>query len=151
MTSYPNQSRSTVAKFFNAASLLALSLGLMLTLGCDDSDPRTGTVSGFVSLDDQPLGSGNILLLSESGASGGAELAADGTYTLSCTPGKYLVAVMPIAVEVGPDGKPTDPQAAANVVEIPMHYQDVGTSEIAIEVVAGDNDFHISLDSKSKR
>ncbi|QDV69573.1 hypothetical protein Poly24_32890 [Rosistilla carotiformis] len=151
MKSHPKSLMTTT--FSRSARVLgaALPLAILLTLGCGEPNPRTATVSGNVLLDDQPLDSGNLLLLSESGESGGAELNADGTYTLTCIPGTYHVAVMPISVEVGPDGTPMNPEQAASTVEIPQKYHDVGSSELTVEVTDGENTFDIPLVSMPKR
>lgn len=127
-----------------------MSLTCLLSIGCD-AEQRTSTVVGRVTLDDQPLSSGSILLLSDLGDSGGAEVQSDGTFTLACNPGTYHVAVMPVAVKAGVDGLPVDPTQAGNAVEIPKMYQDVGSSEITVEVTEGENTLDVPLVSKPKK
>lgn len=136
-------------KLFSSPTLVALAICVLVMPGCDGGDPRTATVSGRVTLDGQPVDSGSILLLSETGDSGGAELDSGGAYSLVCKPGKYLVAVMPIPVEVGQDGRPLNPMQAGRSTKIPKHYQDVGSSELAVEVNSGDNTFDVVLVSKA--
>ncbi len=140
-----------IANLIKRAGWIALIPCLIVTLGCGAGEPRTSTVVGRVTLDDQPLNAGSILLLSETGDSGGGELNADGTYSLVCKPGSYLAAVMPLAVEVGEDGAPLNPAQSANAMKIPPQYQDVGSSKLTVDVSAGDNTFDVQLVSKPAR
>lgn len=128
---------------------LVLVCSLVHAVGCSsESEGRSAELSGRVTLDAQPLDSGSLLLLSENGESGGASLNADGSFTLNCKPGKYLVAVTPLVAETGPEGVPLEPASPAGTIEIPKKYHDVGTSELKVEVGQGSNSADFELVSK---
>ena len=127
---------------------IALLAGLLLAWGCSKAEHNPCSLSGTVTVDEQPLDGGSLLLLTEDGQVSGAAVKTDGKYTLQCKPGTYKVAVGPHEVIVGADGVPLDGLAPVNSIKIPKKYQDVGTSELEVVVTEGSNTYDINLTSK---
>ena len=130
------------------ASRLTIPVALMLMWGCSDADYNPCSLSGKVTVDEQPLDGGSLLLLTEDGQVSGAPVKADGTYTLECKPGTYKIAVAPLEVIVGADGVPLSGVKPTSSIEIPKKYQDVGTSNLEVVVTNGRNTHDIELISK---
>lgn len=119
------------------ADLFLCAIALSLAIGCSD-EPPTGSVSGTVTLNDQPLGSGIVILLDEqTGVGGSAELDASGRYKIaSIRVGTYQVAVQ------GPPPPAPHEMADATVPPappIPPKFQSAETSGLSVEVEEGKN------------
>jgi len=139
---------SLAANLHPRTCCIALLAGLSLTWGCSNAEYNPCSLSGKVTVDEQPLDGGSLLLLTADGQVTGAAVKADGTYTLKCKPGTYKIAVAPPQVIVGPDGVPLDGLEPVSSIEIPKKYQDVGTSELEILVTDGSNSHDIKLTSQ---
>ncbi len=90
-----------------------LLLGLLPIVGC--GDPNWGTVSGTVSLNDQPLESGTVAFYSEeNGPTAYGQIRSDGSYYLKTgtktglKAGKYVATVIS-TTKPDPDAKVEDP------------------------------------------
>ncbi|MFI4875196.1 MAG: hypothetical protein ACIALR_07660 [Blastopirellula sp. JB062] len=124
-------------------------LQLLAVAGCSQNSGATASVSGQVTLDGTVVPSGSVVLIDQSGKIATAELQTDGTYSLTCSPGKYQVAVTP-PPPVDPLAPKTE-QIARQAVPVPKRYADVGTSGLTLDAKAGDNTHDLALDSSAKR
>jgi hypothetical protein len=94
-----------------AFGLLTLALG---AVGCGNSASETAEVTGKVTFNGQPVTAGSVYFVLESkadGASGGAPIAADGTFKGRAPVGKCKVAIQTQAFKPrekmsGPPGTP---------------------------------------------
>ena len=117
---------------------------MLFGVGCGEQtyEGRSAVVKGNVLLSGAPLSAGNVLFMMEDGHAATSPLAADGTYSTQCRPGKYNVAVTPPEL--------VDPLAAASnpakMASIPRRYQDLGTSGLSFDAKAGNNQFDIKLE-----
>ncbi|RCS54477.1 carboxypeptidase regulatory-like domain-containing protein [Bremerella cremea] len=127
---------------------LAWLIGLAALVGCNIGASPSASVDGAVTLNGKPIPDGSIVLVNDQGSIATAALQPDGSYSLKCPPGKYLVAVTP-----PPEPDPLAPKnvgPAPKRIDIPRSYLDVGTSGLIAEVKEGGNSFDFDLDSKFK-
>ena len=130
-------------------SLCALwSSAAVLSVGCGSPE---ATVSGVVTLDDQPLSGGSVSFVPAfDGAGASAEIQTDGSYEArtanaeGLAAGRYRVAVRALG-ESTPDPRGGPPKPGKLLT--PQRYARSTTSGIEVEVVAGDNDLPIKLSS----
>lgn len=125
-------------------NLFTVSLALVVLSGCGGSEP-TGTVTGKVTLDGQPVTAGEIGFISAKGFSAVAEIGSDGSFTLeeNLPVDKYTVTVNGPGLTEAPGEEGGD--AVAAKTSIPEGYFDESTSDITQEIVAGPNTVTIAL------
>lgn len=122
--------------------LLPCWFALMLP-GCGGSKP-TGTVSGKVTFQGEPITEGEVLLVSDDKTNGGtATLDANGTFKLPqpIPVGTYTVCVTPPPLEMADDPS----QAAPPSSKIPDKYYSELTSDLKREISEGENTLDIEL------
>jgi hypothetical protein len=139
-------------------TLAGLVLLTLCSMGCSD----LASVSGQVTLDDQPLKGGRdlrvtVMFVPESGASATAAALADedGQYTLSTgsksgvQPGNYLVGIS--AVEMMRSENDSAPPSGRRLT--PALYADPQRSGFRAEVQSGSNtfDFHLRSDAGKRK
>jgi hypothetical protein len=120
---------------------------LTLLAGCaGQTHPAHSPVTGSVTLDGKPLGSGAVLFESATGFAGSANLASGGTFRMRCQygdglpVGHYRVAVVPTE----PDPLRRD---AAPASPIPLRYRDFATSGLQATMEKGCAPFDFDLRS----
>lgn len=119
------------------------SLALLLCVaGCGAQGKPTGTLSGTVTLDSQPVTAGEVhLFSSEKGAGARATLDPGGKFAVTepLDTGTYKVYITAPAVMAtgGPDGSP--PPVTAKLA-IPAKYLQLETTDLSVEVKEGDNE-----------
>jgi hypothetical protein len=137
-----------------AACGLAVSLALLAS-GC--FGPNTASVSGTVTLDGQPLPNGNVSFYpegSEAGAPAYGQTDAAGRYSLSTgsdaglAPGKYVAVV--VATKEPPQLYDATGAEVPPIPITPAKYANVQTSDLRVEVKAGNNDVPLALQSPGK-
>lgn len=134
------------ASTFVSYALLSVALLPLLT-GCGNSaDSSSGTVSGRVSYEGQPVQQGVVTLYSsELGVGISEEIQADGQYATQ-TPipiGNYVVTVLP--PEEPPPMEEDLVVTIAPVKDIPEKYRDPAKSGLNIDVSQGQNSFDIEM------
>jgi hypothetical protein len=119
-------------------------LAVILIVGCSNSEP-TGSVSGKVILDGQPITAGTVCYMSEDGFAAVGEVGADGSFTLDdqLPAGSYTVSVSPPQITEAPGAA----DAAIPQSPIPEGYFDESTSDIVQEIKEGENTVTIDLKS----
>lgn len=129
---------SSVSRWRVAVVAGLLGLGLV---GCGGSGKGpTGTVSGQVTLNEQPLTSGYIVLTSpKQGNAAGSKLDGKGGFNLTdpLPIGDYVVTVTPPPVETSPLTTPAG--AASPKSNIPEKYRTEAKSDLKFTVKAGAN------------
>ena len=116
--------------------------------GCGSGDGKpSGSVSGRITFQGQPVTSGVVNLMSQKlGAGASAPLGDDGKYRLadSLELGDYKVMVTPPPPPPPrpEDGPPKPPPAAAN---IPKKYRTEATTDLSATVKSGSNTFDFDL------
>lgn len=127
-------------------------LVLALVVGC--GGPPRADVSGTVTLDGRPLGSGRIIFEQE-GRSYTGLIGADGRYDLrggasGVAPGTYAVAILPPAPEFVPQPNSTDMRLVnpPDPRTHPERYRSTATSGITRAVAAGRSIIDIELSSQ---
>jgi hypothetical protein len=118
--------------------------------GCSGA---AASVSGTVTMDGQPLTTGNVSFYPEgdSGAPAYGQIDAQGRYSLKTgsdlglTPGSYTVVV--VATKDPPE--PYDKTGAENppIPITPGKYGNVATSDLKVQVNGGRNDIPLALQS----
>lgn len=128
-------SRSTNA----AACLLAVLLAGGVS-GCreHESSLASAPVAGVVIYNGKPLGCGRIMFVHDSGQATGAELAADGRFTLTAYQGTNRVAVECLEVD-RPGSNKSRSRSGNNPSLIPIRYANYSTSRLTCEVREGKN------------
>ena len=112
--------------------------------GCTSAEP-TGTVSGKVTLEGEPVTEGVVSFLSESGYSTTADIQPDGSFSVTggMPADKYTISVSP--------PEPTEALAPGEAEmaksPIPRGYFDESTSDIVEEIKEGENTVTIDLKS----
>lgn len=139
-----------------------LAVATFTGFGCTGDDGGysgpTGTVSGTVTLDGNPVAANVSFLNTEKGYSASGAADSSGNYSLSTKGsnaipvGKYQVAVTePPAKEMSPEEameaslKSEDGSIPATDSAIPSKYNSPGGSGLSFEVKEGDNSFEIKM------
>ena len=123
-------------------NIITLLVGLLAyapwSTGCGPSAPPSGSISGKVVYNGQPLTSGVVTLIDEeSGVGASVELDSSGGYFIqSIRAGKYKVAVHNV---------PPPPGAKFVKLNIPEKYQDIQTSGLSVTVEEGKNTADLEL------
>jgi hypothetical protein len=133
------------------SGVTALLIGLApLVIGCGDR--YASTVSGSVTLDEQPLTSGTVTFHPVSGGPVAyAVIGADGSYSLKTgdteclKPGAYLVTV--VATEQPPANLPRAATPPIGRLITPEKYSRQKTTDLKCEVDAGSNEIKLALNS----
>ena len=129
--------------------LLGIALVALVVLsGCS---PNAATVTGTVTLDGQPLKTGDVSFhpAGGKGAVAYGKIDASGSYVVSTgdetglAPGQYAVTV--VATEAAP--QPTGNVEVIPKVLTPMKYNTPETTDIKVEVKPGANEIPIELKS----
>lgn len=130
-------------------SLIVLcGLGVASLNGCGGSSTAkgpTGTVEGTVTFDGQPVAAGIVRLYSpNSGESGSTTVGEGGKFTLTepLRVGTYKAIVTPPQEPPPEIGKPYEPKTYDN---IPEKYRSELTSDITVEIKAGDNPITVAM------
>ncbi len=121
---------------------LMLFLGLLTSMcwmmGCGPAEKPTGSVSGKVTYNGEPLTKGSVLFVNEEtgiGASG--QLDTSGTYTIaSIRTGEYQVAIQP---PPAPSPDEMEEGAQPEKLDIPEKYLSPQTSGLTATVTEGEN------------
>jgi len=121
---------------------LGLAFAAALLVGCSQAPPM-GQVSGKVTFQGQPVTEGSITFLNlKEGGTAGADLSADGTYTVAggAVPGDYTVVINPPTEIVDTDpGKSPPAPMEKNMPNIPPKYRMQGTTTLSATIKAGPN------------
>lgn len=131
---------------------LVIALLCTLTLaGCRSSDTRddgpSGTVSGTVTFEEQPVTEGQVQFYSESSGAGGVgELDATGKFTIAqpVPTGIYKVFVTPPA-EPAPESATGEFAEQREFGNIPEKYRSELSTDLTAEVKEGENAFEFDL------
>ncbi|HVL07855.1 MAG TPA: carboxypeptidase-like regulatory domain-containing protein [Burkholderiaceae bacterium] len=130
-------------------SAFLLPLLALCISGCGGGHPST--VSGTVSLDQQPLATGTVTFHPEGGgAAAYGNVDASGKYMISTgtsqglEPGDYRVTV--VALELIPGPHPDDAPSGRRIT--PQQYQDLETTPLRVSVERGANTCDLALSSK---
>ena len=140
--------------------LVAVSLA-----GCGRAAPATGTVSGVITYQGQPLAAGTVTFRNDKKGlvAGGLLLGSDGRYEL-LTGGKKQIPVGDYAVVISPPepyqldaadraaGKapPPAPAPADVLRQIPKKYRSPSTSGLQFTVKPGANTFDLDMNDAAK-
>lgn len=127
-----------------------MCLALLLLAGCSDADSPAG-ITGKVRLGDQPVTSGSVVFVTESGEKFTSGIGIDGTYRIrAITPGPARIMV--IAHERSPfketAGGPDDKRPASpppTEVKIPPRYGQIQSSGLNYTVRKGKQKWDIEL------
>lgn len=127
------------------STLLIMTLLLASASGCGGSDdPKTGQVSGIVTLDGSPVSKGVIIFEDTAFGRGGSATLKEGHFEFE-TPlnsGDFKVTVQPPPPPAPTAAPPTSPAAA---IKIPKKYQQTATSGLTATVKEGTNKFEFNL------
>lgn len=124
-------------------SLTAL-VGAILVIGCGPSEGPAGTVSGTVTLDGEPVESGEVNFVSSEGFAATGSIT-NGQFTLDAPlpVGKYSVAVGPPALTAAPGEEGGN--AAIPESPVPASYRTPGMSGLSQDIQEGANSVTIEL------
>jgi hypothetical protein len=131
-----------------------LAILLVVSTGC--SGPNAASVSGTVTLDGQPLTTGNVSFHPDGGAGAPAygQIDANGRYSLSTgtdaglAPGKYVAVV--VATKEPPQAYDKTGSEVPPIPITPAKYGNTSTSDLRVEVKRGKNDVPLALQSDGK-
>ena len=144
----PANTRFQEKQFQRPWGIVAWVVGLSAILGCNMGASPLASVDGAVTLNGKPIPDGSIVMVNDQGSIATAALQPDGSYSLKCPPGTYLVAVTP-----PPAPDPLAPKVTGTPpkrIDIPRSYLDVGTSGLSAEIKEGGNKFDFDLNSNAK-
>lgn len=124
----------------------------MALAGC--SGGNAATVSGVVTLDGQPLTTGNVSFYPDGGDQAPAygQIDAQGRYSLSTgtdeglAPGKYVAVV--VATKDPPQAYDAQGSEIPPIPITPIKYGNTATSDLKVEVNAGDNEIPLALSGR---
>jgi hypothetical protein len=125
-------------KTWRCCGLLILAV---LVFGCRDRGIglATAPVSGRVTYQGKPLGFGKVLFFHPSGHAASADIAADGSFTLTAYQGNNHVSVECYEADRPGSTKTRERMMADNKILIPARYLSYGTSGLTFEVKPGEN------------
>lgn len=112
---------------------------VLLCAGCGQKSAPVGVVRGQVTLDGKPLQSGNVVTIPSAGR-GAVGVIQNGDFELS-TFGKNdgaVPGIHKVAVTANEAGQGTGPEAVVGKSLVPQRYANPETSELTIEVKAGE-------------
>ncbi|WP_437192926.1 hypothetical protein [Planctomicrobium sp. SH527] len=125
----------------NSLTSLVLIAGVFLLQGCGGAKTApTGSVSGKVTLADQPLSAVVVEFFSSELAVGAiGNTQEDGTYKIEgkLPVGSYVVTVNHLPPEPG--------QPAVKTTPVPPKYSNAKTSQLEFTVTSGANEFDLAL------
>lgn len=125
---------------------ICVSTGLIAGCGSSTSKP-SGSVSGRVTFQGQPVTSGVVNLMSKTlGAGASAPLGEDGKYRLNdpLEVGDYKVMITPPPpAPPRPEDGPPKPRPTAS--DIPNKYRTEATTDLTATVKAGSNTFDFDM------
>jgi hypothetical protein len=128
-----------------AVGVMALAIGVACLAGCGTSQPPSGTVSGKVTLQGQPLRAGTVQFVNDQlGAGASAALDDAGTYRVT-TPlrtGPYEVTIQP---PPPPAPHEMGPSASLPPSNIPAKYRDPKSSGLKATIQEGSNTADFAL------
>jgi hypothetical protein len=132
---------------FSISRRCVLPLLAVALLGCRGRGLGlpTAPVSGSVTYHGKPLGFGRVAFVHSSGQAAGAEIAADGTFTLTGYQGSNRVAIECLDTDRPGSKKPRSRDMAENKSLIPDRYMNYGTSGLTFEVEPGENKASFAL------
>jgi hypothetical protein len=123
-------------RMFRCCLMLLLAAA---TLGCRHGgiDLPTGRVSGTVTCQGKPLGFGTIVFFHPSGHAASAEIAADGTFTLTAYQGPNQISIECYEAD-RPGSTKVRSRTGHDKSLIPQRYTNYTSSGLAFEVKAGE-------------
>ena len=129
---------------YQSVSRIWLSCGLVCLLvlfaGCEEPAPPSGTISGLLTVGDEPFGSCKVCIQNATGGFGNraAQVKDDGTFELVKVPvGEYLVMIAPIPEIEDPMDPTPRPKSSEQVFEkIDRKYSQYKTSGLTVSVKA---------------
>jgi hypothetical protein len=138
-------------KLVSTCVYFELVVAAAVVLACTGCQPTSslGRVHGTVTLDKKPLASGSIVTLPSAGR-GARGVIKDGKFELG-TEGDSDGAVIgthKVAVIAREPSQGSGPEAAAGKLLVPEKYTNPTTSELTIDVKAGDNTATLELTSQ---
>ena len=121
-------------------------LGAVAVTGCGPAEKPSGTVSGTVNLDGQPVAAGEITFISSDGGSASGAIT-NGQFKLegSLPVGEYGIGIGPPQLTEAP-GEGGD-NVAAPTTDVPSAYQTPATSGLTREITTGENTITIDLNA----
>ena len=126
--------------FSKSIFALMVAVAIMSTAGCGEGEPPTGTISGKLSIGDEPFGNCKVCVRSQTVAFGNraARVAEDGTFSiLKVPPGEFQVMVAPIPeIEDPLDPTPRPPSEAQVFERIDRKFGGFTTSGVTVSVNA---------------
>lgn len=139
---------------YKFARTLMMIFSVSLVGGCAGSDVGDGvSVSGTVTLDDQPLDQGTVSFIGEDGSAAAVGQIKDGSFSLSQSanasgvePGTYQVKVE--SWKVQPGAVQDDGSFAEGELAIPEKYTDAKTSGFSAEVGSDGGSFKFAMQTK---
>jgi hypothetical protein len=136
------------SSFVSCFGVVVAAAAAISCAGCGQAS-SVGKVHGTVTLDGQPLKSGSIVTLPSAGR-GARGLIKDGKFELG-TEGDNdgaVIGVHKVAVIAREPSQGTGPEAAPGKLLVPEKYTSPTTSELSIDVKAGDNTPTLELKSQ---
>jgi len=140
-----NMSNTPIPSRFVLTSPSRIMIALMVIVaasGCFGSGkPKTGSVTGKVTLNGAPLEKGQVAFFDPKRGDGATvSIEKDGVYKIAkvLEVGDYQVSVFP------PVGVPGG--AGAGKVSIPNKYQNPGSSGLSFTIEPGANEYNISME-----
>ena len=123
---------------------LSLVLGAFVFVGCGPSSGPTGTVSGSVNLEGQPVDAGEITFVSSEGVSVSAPITSGQFKLEDALPvGKYSIGVSPPAMTEAPGDEGGN--AAIPTSPVPAGYTTPGMSGLTEDIKEGANTVTVEL------
>jgi hypothetical protein len=114
--------------------IVTVSIGFLLLLGCGESGPPTGVLTGTIKYKDQPVNDCNLLLSpnSDTGKSASIHVSHEGTFRQKVPLGDYTIVVQPFE---GPR-KPmmTEGMSPEKVAEAKALLEKMGGSDPTIPI-----------------
>lgn len=131
----------------NISRCCALPLLGVALLGCQGRGIglSTASVSGSVTYQGKPLGFGRIAFVHSSGQAAGAEIVADGSFTLTGYQGSNRVAIECLDSDRPGSKKRRSRDMADNKSLIPDRYMNYSTSGLTFDVQPGENKAEFAL------
>lgn len=123
-----------------------VSLLLTMLAGCGGSGKTLHKISGEVTFDGEPVESGSMQFIPESGTPEGCNIN-DGKYTAKVSPGKTKVKIYaskPHPTKKTPNADPSKPDLPLMVEYIPRKYNENTELSITVEKDGETHDFRLS-------